>query len=138
MLVCFPYFLPSNNRIKLQPDNLQIWKVRRHTSFEGYGSSTHLLNSLRLRACRFQVSIFILLTCQVSSIPSHVLNRSEADADKLYHPQNSDYLKNQVFEMFFVFLIPVIHKRLYLNLGVEETPLRGQQTVTLRDTQPRH
>ena len=80
--------------------NLQIWKVRCHASFEGYGSSTHLLHSLRIRAGQFQASIFGLLTYQVSSIPSHVLHRSEADADKLYHPQNSDYLKNQVFEMF--------------------------------------
>ena len=103
--------------------NLQIWKIRCHASFEGYGSSTHLLYSLRIRAGQFQVSIFELLTCQVSLIPSHVLHRSEADADKLYHPQNSDYLKNQVFEMFFVFLIPMIHERFYLNLGVEKTQL---------------
>ena len=27
-------------------------------------------------------------------------HRSEADADKLYHPQDSDYLKNQVLELF--------------------------------------
>lgn len=34
-----------------------------------------------------------------------ILNRSEADADKLYHPQDSDYLKNQVFQILHVFCL---------------------------------